>query len=134
MATPSKRVPPSKGKRTPTPPASAARTRPFIRFYHSAALRKKTLSLLNTLERAKDSTQHRDALAALVAELTASGLDGYFAQPLKAAKPGFVIEQSANLGLAGAHQVMGAVIRQVIGRMEGPQLVSVCGSIRQLMR
>ena len=47
----------------------------------------------------------RAVSASLVADLTAAGLDGYFAQPLKAATPGFVIEQSANLGLAGAQQV-----------------------------
>jgi hypothetical protein len=29
--------------------------------------------------------------------------------------------------------VMGSVIRNIIGRMDGPQLLSVCGSIRQLM-
>ena len=52
---------------------------------------------------------------------------------LKLAKPGFIVEQSANLGLAGVQQVMGSVVRQIIGRMDGPQLLSVTGSIRQLM-
>ena len=52
---------------------------------------------------------------------------------LKLAKPGFIVEQSANLGLAGVQQVMGSVVRQIIGRMDGPQLLSVAGSIRQLM-
>jgi len=52
---------------------------------------------------------------------------------LKLAKPGFLVEQSANLGMAGTQQVMGSVIRQVIGRMGSPQLLSVCRSIRQLM-
>lgn len=54
-------------------------------------------------------------------------------QPLKLAKPGFIVEQSANLGMAGVRQVMASVIRQVVGRMEGPQLLSICGSIRQFM-
>jgi len=51
----------------------------------------------------------------------------------KLAKPGYLVEQSANLGLAGVQQVMGSVIRRIIGRMNSPQLLSVCGSIRQLM-
>jgi hypothetical protein len=55
-------------------------------------------------------------------------------QPLKLAKPGFIVEQSAHLGMARVRQVMASVIRQVVGRMEGPpQLLSICGSIRQFM-
>jgi hypothetical protein len=60
--------------------------------------------------------------------------DGYFMQPLKLAKPGFVAEQSASLGMVGAQQVLRTVIRRVIGRMDGAQLLSVCGSIGRFMR
>jgi hypothetical protein len=35
--------------------------------------------------------------------------------------------------MAGVQQVMGSVIRKIIGRMDSAQLLSVCGSIRQLM-
>jgi hypothetical protein len=113
---------------------SAAPLKPFLRFYHSEALRKKTLSLLGSIEQAQDPTAYRDALSELVVELTNCGMDYYFMKPLKLAKPGFLVEQSANLGLAGVERVMGTVVRQFIGRMNGPQLVSVCGSIRQLAR
>ena len=134
MATASKRAPSSKLKQSPTPPTErSAPLKPFLRFYHSEALRKKTLSLLSTIEQAQDATTYRDALSNLVVELTNSGMDYYFIKPLKRAKPGFIVEQSANLGLAGVQQVMGSVVRQIIGRMDSPQLISVCGSIRQLM-
>lgn len=135
MATPSKRAPPSKAKqaRKRPSPASESRSKPFLRFYHSAELRKKTLALLGVIEQAKDASTHRADLADLVVELTNAGLDYYFLKQLKLAKPGFVVEQSARLGMAGAQQVMGSVIRQVIGRMDSPQVLSVCGSIRQLM-
>lgn len=135
MATRSKCAPPAKTKQSPKLPseAPALLTKPFLRFYHSEALRKKTLSLLSTLEQAPDATAHRDALANVVVELTNAGMNYYFMQPLKMAKPGFIVERSANLGMAGVQQVMASVIRQVIGRMESPQLLSVCGSIRQLM-
>ena len=135
MVTPSKRVSPSKGKRSPKLPSVAAESgsKPFLRFYHSEALRKTTLSLLSNIEQAQDAVAHRDALADLVVALTNAGLDYYFMKQLKLARPGMVVEQLANLGMAGAQQVMGSVIRQVIGRMNHPQLISVCGSIRQLM-
>ena len=109
MATPSKRVPPSKGKQSPKLPSAAPESgsKPFLRFYHSAALRKKTLSLLSIIEQAQDAAAHRDALADLVVELTNAGLDYYFMKQLKLAKPGFLVEQSANLGMAGAQQSHG---------------------------
>jgi hypothetical protein len=135
MATPSKRKSSSQ-KKSPAKPSSkpsAPSSKPFLRFYQSEALRKKTLSVLDSLEQAQDATAHRDALANIVVELMNSGLDSYFMKPLKLAKAGFILQQSANLGLAGAQQVMGSVIRNIIGRMEKPQLVSVCGSIRQFM-
>jgi hypothetical protein len=136
MTTPSKRtaaaktgpaVAPASGRPSPD-------SRPFLRFHHSEALRKKTLALIGAIEQADDPATHRDDLADLVVELTNSGLDYYFMKQLKLAKPGFLVEQSANLGMVGTQQVMGTVVRQVIGRMDGPQLLSVCGSIRQLMR
>ena len=131
MATSSQRRSPSQGKhsarRSPEP------SEPFLRFYHSKGLRKNTLSLLSTLEQAQDATAHRDALANVIVELTNSGMDYYFMTPLKLAKAGFIVQQSANLGLAGVQQVMGSVIRSIIGRMDSPQLLFVCGSIRQLM-
>jgi hypothetical protein len=90
--------------------------------------------VLDTLEQAHDATAHSDALADLVLALTNSGMDFYFMKPLKLAKAGFIMEQSANLGMAAVQQVMASVIRQIIGRMESPQLLSVCSSIRHLTR
>jgi len=86
------------------------------------------------LEQAENPVAHADELANLVVDLTNAGLDAYFMQPLKLAKPGFVVEQSASLGMVGVQQVLGTVIRRVIGRMNGAQLLSVCGSIGQFMR
>jgi hypothetical protein len=36
--------------------------------------------------------------------------------------------------MAGAQQVIGSVIRNIITRMDGPQLLSVVNSLRQFMR
>jgi hypothetical protein len=135
MPTPAKRTSPADGKRSAgaSPARSGPSAKPFLRFYHSEGLRKKTLAVLGAIEQAEDATAHRDALADLVVELTNSGMDTYFMKPLKLAKAGFIVQQGANLGMAGAQQIMGSVIRNIIGRMDGPQLLSVCGSIRQFM-
>src|SRR5664279_5232061 len=102
VATSSKR--PSKRSAAPhvKPPVtvSSPPSQPFLRFYHSKSLRAKTLAVLTTLEKAKDSTQHRDALADVIVELIDSGVEYYFLRPLKLAKVGFLTEQSANLGLS----------------------------------
>lgn len=129
-----KRSQPAQGTRARGPAAPSGPTAaPYLRFYHSASLRKKTLSVLDALERAPDPVRHREALADIVVELTKSGLDYFFMKPLKCAGAGFIVQQSAKLGMAGTEQVMGSVVRNVIGRMDGPQLLSVCGYIRELM-
>jgi hypothetical protein len=114
--------------------SSSPSTKPFLRFYHSETLRAKTLAVLTTLEKAKDRKQHRDALADIVVELTDSGLEYYFLRPLKLAKVGFFVEQSANLGMGAAKRIFASVIRNIIGRMDNPQLLSVCSYVRQLMK
>ncbi len=151
MTTPSKRPLNPAPKPTAKPPAKAAtkpavaagaskviakanaKALPHLRFYHSEALRTKTLAVLATLEASPDPTQHREALAKLVVELNNAGMDYCFIRPLKLAKPGFLVEQSASLGMAGALQVIGSVVRNIIGRMDGPRLLSISGSIRQLI-
>lgn len=112
-----------------TPPSD----KPFLRFYHTESLRAKTLAVLTTLEQANDSTRHRTALTNIVLELTDSGLDYYFLRPLKLANAGFVVEQSAQLGMGGVKRVMAPVIRNIIGYMDKQQLLTICRHIRQLM-
>jgi hypothetical protein len=128
---------PSKRSATPRvkPPVtvSSPSPQPFLRFYHSESLRAKTLAVLSTLEKAKDSTQHRGALADIVVELTDSGMAYYFLRPLKLAKTGFFVESSANVGMAATIGVLAPVIRNIIGRMDKAQLLTVCSYIPQLM-
>ena len=112
---------------------SSKSPQPSLRFQYSKSLRAKTLAVLNTLERAEDGTDYRDALANIVVELTDSGMDYYFLKPLKIAKAGFFTEQSAGLGMKAVTGLLGTVIRNFIGSMDGPQLLSVCSYIRQLM-
>ena len=136
MDTPHKRKPAA--TRAPSPKLATAPSgssaKPFLRFYHSEELRKRTIAMLKALEGARDPTVHRGALAEIAVDLTNSGLDYYFIQPLKVAKAGFIVEQSAGLGMTGVQQLMGSVIRNVIGRMDGPQLLSVGHSLRRFMQ
>jgi hypothetical protein len=115
----------------PLAKASSRSSQPFLRFYHSKSLRAKTLAVLATLEKAKDGTQHRDALADIIVELTDSGMEYYFLRPLKLAKVGFFTQQSANLGMATTTRLLGSVIRNIIGGMGSPQLIAVCSHVRQ---
>jgi hypothetical protein len=135
MATPSKRSSKPAVKKLPRPaPKPAAASKPFLRFYHSGDLRARTLAVLAALEKSANPAQHRDDLAEVVVDLTDAGMDYYFMKPLKLSKANFIVQQSARVGMAGTLQVLGTVIRNIVGRMDGPQLLSVCGSIRQLMR
>jgi hypothetical protein len=113
---------------------SGANRLPYLRFYHSASLRTRTISVLDALEAAEDATSQRDALAEIVLELTETGLAYYFVKPVEAAKVGFMAEQSTKLGIAGILRVMGPVTRRVIGGMDAQQLRSVSNHIRHLMK
>ena len=44
-----------------------------------------------------------------------------------------MVQQTANLGVASATRIMAPMIRNIIGRLDGKQLLSISGSIRQLM-
>ena len=138
MATSSKRVadpvvkPQTVKPRAVKTPKHNDKALPFLRFYHSEVLRTKTHTVLTALEEDPDPTQHRNALGDLVAELSDAGLNYFFMSPLRLAKPGFLVEQSASLGMAGARQGLGSVARNIISRMDKPQLLSVSASIRQL--
>lgn len=113
--------------------ASAPSDTPSIRFYHSEDLRVRTLAILAALEEAPDPTRHRDELAAVVLELTDSGMDYFFVRPLKLAKTGFMTEQTAQVGMGAVKRVMAPVIRKIIGRMDRDQLLTVSDYLRRLM-
>ena len=107
---------------------------PSLHFCYSEELHTKTIHLLNVLEQAEDPTKHSSALGDLVVELTNTGMDYYFLRPLQLAKVGFVVQQSANLGVAGAVRIIASVIRNIIGRMDQNQLLTIASYIRELMR
>ena len=106
---------------------------PYLRFYHSKELRTRTLAVLDALDAADDPTEHADALADIVLELTETGLAYYFLRPVQAAKVGVLAMQTTKVGLAGILRVMGPVARRVLGGMAQEQLLEVTGHIRELM-
>ncbi len=108
-------------------------SQPYLRFFHSPELRARTLALLGELEADEDPRRHGKALAELVLELTAAGLEYYFVLPLQTAKAGFVAERSAKFGIASFLSVMGPLSRRILGGMEAPQLLAVTAHIRVLM-
>lgn len=138
--TPTATKTPTRSPKSPTrpavePPVQAAPPRelPFLRFYHSEGLRAKTLSVLAALEQAADSTRHRSTLANLILELSDSGFDYFFLKPLRLVKAGFVLEQSAQLGMSGVKRVMSPVVHNILGRLNHRQLRAISGYLRELM-
>lgn len=129
------RSPKSPARAAVEPPAQSAPPleQPFLRFYHSESLRTKTLSILAVLEQASDSIRYRSALANLILELTDSGFDYFFLKPLKLVKAGFVLEQSAQLGMSGVKRVMSPVVHNILGRLNHRQLRAISGYLRELM-
>jgi hypothetical protein len=126
--------PPAKAAAPVTAKLANPDAKPFIRFHHSQELRIRTLEVLEAVESADKPSAHSGRLTELVLELTDCGMDRFFLQSLKATKANFVVQQSAAMGLSGVQKVMGTVIRNIVGRMDDRQVLSVCGSIRQFMK
>ena len=106
---------------------------PSLRFCYPEKLHSKLLHLLETLEQSDDPIKHRSTLGDLVVELTDAGLDSYFLEPLRLAKAGFLVQQTANLGVTSAARIMAPMIRNIIGRLDRNQILSISGYIRHLM-
>lgn len=111
-----------------------AAAQPSLRFFHSKALRTKTLKVLGTVEKDDDPTRHAGALADLVVELTESGFDYYLLKPLGLVKANFVVRQTASFGMGGALRIMSPMIQTILKGMDGRQLLVVCTFIRSLMK
>ncbi len=112
---------------------SLAEDLPYLRFYHSAELRDKTLGIIRNIERASDPGRYRNALADVVMELTDAGLNYYFLRALDLAKVNFVVKQSAHFGVGSVMRVMGPIVHNIIGMMDRQQLLTVCAHMRALM-
>jgi hypothetical protein len=105
---------------------------PSLRFQHSRELRAKTNAVLDTLESRPDHPKQGESMADLVHELIEAGMEYYFLRALKKAQLGFVMEQSARLGMSGAVRIISSVSRKFIVRMDQHQLLVVAQHIREL--
>jgi hypothetical protein len=114
------------------PAKSPAASQPSMRFFHSKELRAKTHAVLDALEAMPTHPKHGDAMASLVQELIEAGMEYYFLRAVKLAKLGFVVEQSAKLGMSGAVTLISSVSRKFIVRMDQTQLLVVSTHIREL--
>ena len=111
----------------------ATSSKPSLRFFHSAALRSRSIRVLAGIERDEDPTQHVEALSSLVVDLTEAGLSYYFLRPLQQAKVGFVTRQTASFGMAATLRMMSPVIRSILAGTNATQLRVIARHIRQLM-
>ncbi len=107
--------------------------KPSIRFFHPAPLRARTNSVLAAIARDEDPTRHVGALSRVVVDLTDAGLDYYFLRPLKQAKVGFVSQQTAKLGMAGALRIVSPVVHSILGGANAAQVRVIARHISQLM-
>lgn len=127
MATPSKRsLKPVVARPVAKLPSKVTASKPFLRFYHSEDLRTRTLAILAAIEQSSQPARHRDALADIAVELAHAGMDYYFIKPLERANVGFLVQTSASVGVAGGLQVIGTVIRNIIGRMDRRAMIESC--------
>ena len=117
-------------------PARSPRRKPpaSFRFYISPELQERLEAVLAQIEGGKAATRHHLELSETLVALVAEGLDYYFLRTVKAARAGFLLEQTAALGIASVQKVMGPVVPKIAGRLDHEQLRSVAATIRELMK
>ena len=113
--------------------AGKASPRPSLNGIYPPPLKKRTLALVDAIERAADPLTHATPFADVVVELTEAGMGYFFLSPLEMAKAGFVVRQGAELGMSGALRVMAPVIRTLVGRLEPDQLRVVARFVRAIL-
>lgn len=107
--------------------------RPSLRFYHSAPLRARMHKALRAIEDAPEPRAHVGELAAVIGELSEAGFDYYFLRALRQARVGFVVLQTASMGVSGAMRFINPVFRSALATMDARQLRVVAAHIRHLM-
>jgi len=110
-----------------------AAAKPFLRFTHTKARRKETLKVLDAIDNEADPTEYRGDLSDIIASLTDDGMHFFFLRPLDKLKLGFVVNQSASLGINSVLRIMNATVRNVISRMDKKQLRQVSRTMREMM-
>jgi len=131
-AKPQAKTKPAPARRAAPPPEPRA-SEPGLRFVYGRELDERAVALLDAIERAPDPARHREAFGELVLALTDAGLTHYFLRPLEVANAGFVVRQSANLGLAGARNLLAPILRGALSRLEPEQLRTIAGYVRGMM-
>jgi len=91
------------------------------------------LKALREIEDVPDPRAHVGELAAIIGELTEAGFDYYFLRALRQAKVGFVVLQTASMGVSGAMRFINPVFRSALATMDARQLQVVAAHIRHLM-
>ena len=85
----------------------------------------KTEAIIGKLRSADDQRAYSKELIEVILELTETGLGAYYLRPLEIAKVGFASRSAAKVGIAAASKGIPVIVRRVIGKMSGEQLLTV---------
>jgi len=105
-------------ERTPAP-------RTFLAFEPPPELLAKTEAIIAKLRSTESRKAHAPELIEVVLELTRSGLDAYYFQPLELAEVGFASRSTAKAGIAAGAKGISMIVRRVLGSMTDEQLLTV---------
>lgn len=81
----------------------------------------------------QEGTADLDTLLGVIAELTNTGLDFYFLNPLRRMGAGGMTLKAAEMGVHSTQKGINLVIRKVVQRLEGCQLVAITGFLEEIM-
>lgn len=104
-----------------------------VAFSISPGLMTRAEASLEALRRDPAHAPHVKELVAVVLELTESGLDYYFLEPLRRARVGAMGMTTARLGIATAGRAISPLVRRVMSSLDEEQILSIADFVDELL-
>ena len=107
--------------------------RALIAFEISSDLRERIEAVIAEMRDAEKPKQHVAELVTVVLEMTDVGLDYYYLRPLGAIEAGFVLRNTAKVGLAAAKKSLPLLIRKVVSGLSDKQLLALTDVLEEMV-
>lgn len=104
-----------------------------VAFRISPELLERAETALQQVRENPTRPPHVDALVTVILELTDSGLDYYFLEPLRRIEAGAMSMASARLGIAAAGRGLPTIIRRVVASLDEQQILALADFLDELL-
>ncbi|WP_369602770.1 hypothetical protein AAIA72_07430 [Hahella sp. SMD15-11] len=93
----------------------------------------RAAQLIHRVRYDQPASQHVDLMYEVIMDMTVSGMEFYFMEPLRRVNAGSMTMKIAQMGLSSTQKGIRMVIRKVLHRLTEEQLVAITGFIEEIL-